>query len=116
MFLSMKKIKLNYQLAMIKRWKSLEYRKKCFITWNSNSYKERRRKCTTKLWEDDVYVEKVLKGLNQGIRKRPTSYEKIIIDLIKNQYVKPLACFKDRLYNKTFTISREKTQSYIDEI
>ena len=39
-----------------------------------------------------------------------------IIDLIKNQYVKPLACFKDRLYNKTFTISREKTQSYIDEI
>ena len=39
-----------------------------------------------------------------------------IIDLIKNQYVKPLTCFKDRLYNKKFIISRDKAQSYIDEI
>ena len=39
-----------------------------------------------------------------------------IIKLIKNQYVKPLACFKDRLYYKKFTISREKAQSYIEEI
>ena len=39
-----------------------------------------------------------------------------IINLIKNQYVKPLSCFKDRLYNKKFTISREKSQSYIDNI
>ncbi len=39
-----------------------------------------------------------------------------IINLIKNQYVKPLSCFKDRLYNKNFTISREKSQSYIDNI
>ncbi|KKM94444.1 hypothetical protein LCGC14_1198310, partial [marine sediment metagenome] len=31
-----------------------------------------------------------------------------IIELIKNQYVKPLNCFKNRLYNKKFTISREK--------
>ena len=39
-----------------------------------------------------------------------------IIDLIKNQYVKSLGCFKDRLYNKKFTISREKSQLYIDDI
>lgn len=39
-----------------------------------------------------------------------------IIYLIKNQYVKPLSCFKDRLYNKKFTISREKSQLYIDGI
>ena len=39
-----------------------------------------------------------------------------IIELIKNQNVKSLNCFKNRLYNKKFTISREKGQSYIDEI
>jgi len=39
-----------------------------------------------------------------------------IIDLIKNQYVRPLGCFKDRLYNKKFTISREKSQLYIDDV
>ncbi|MBA7638992.1 hypothetical protein ES703_46648 [subsurface metagenome] len=39
-----------------------------------------------------------------------------IIYLIKNQYVKPLSCFKDRLYNKKFTISREKSQLYINDI
>lgn len=39
-----------------------------------------------------------------------------IIDLIKNQYVKPLSCFKDKLYNKKFTISRKKSQFYIDNI
>ena len=39
-----------------------------------------------------------------------------ILDLIKKQYVKPLGCFKDRLYNKKFTISREKSQLYIDDI
>ena len=39
-----------------------------------------------------------------------------IIDLIKNQYVKPLNCFKNRLYNKKLTISREKSQLYIYEI
>ncbi len=39
-----------------------------------------------------------------------------IIELIKNQYVKPLNCFKQRLHYKKFTISREKGQSYIDDI
>ena len=75
--------KINYQLAMIRRWQNPEYRKKCFATWHSKKYRLNRSKTTKKLWQDENYIEKVLSGLNIGIRKRPTSYEKIIINFIQ---------------------------------
>jgi 5-methylcytosine-specific restriction endonuclease McrA len=39
-----------------------------------------------------------------------------IIKIIKNRNFKALNCFKNKLYNKEFTISRAEAQSYIDDI
>jgi len=80
-----------------------------------NSIKEKCYERLKLLYKPDIVNDQLVDLLDKcGFFPDDTIPE--IIELIKKQYVKSLNCFKHRLYNKKFTISREKAQSYIDEI